>query len=369
MTSVRWSASCPLLLRISPVILVLLYLPYHATLVPNSIGNRPRTSSVLATLGVIDVSTAADSRAASTVADVRLMEPIPSLKACSASPDQAPRFVKCGTGCAQQPHEEHALVEPVGCGPHAGEPPKLEMETLRNARLDRLEAITLQILERTIAGHCEFVREGSEFPALAAGVPPAHQCVAPIQIAAASDVDVDALIDSRVGKRDQRMPMAVQVGAIIHVIRALEIGGHAVGRWMGLQRRLRSQPHARAAPDTNDLLKPVAPEYAWGGRHEYHVQALALGKPSPNAERKLPIGPGQYGPTFTVEEGELQPCVPPDDPGWALVAMPRGRRSCMQFLGYAGIGCSYSSSRRIHVTTSSSPAPLLRFVKTNGRSR
>src|SRR5262245_20507287 len=128
---------------------------------------------------------------------------MPGLKACTVRPDPAPHFVKCGTGCAQQPHEEHALIELVGCGPHAGEAPELEMETLRNARLDRsathqggshirsipcsprprdaqlvgLDAITLQILERTIAGHCEFVREGAELPALGPSVPPAHQRV------------------------------------------------------------------------------------------------------------------------------------------------------------------------------------------------
>src|SRR5262245_38533322 len=109
------------------------------------------------------------------------------------------------------------------------------METLRNTRLDQsaghqrraeirrlvrsprprdghlagLDAITLKILERPIPGHGEFVCEGSESPALAAGVPAAHQRITPIEVAAPDDVDVDALIDARVGKRDQRVPMAV----------------------------------------------------------------------------------------------------------------------------------------------------------------
>src|SRR5215813_14035516 len=121
--------------------------------------------------------------------------------------------MKWGPGRAEQSHEEHSVVEPVGCGPHAGEAPELDMETLGNIRLDRstrhqrrseirgiagsprprdgqrvgLDAITLQILERTIAGHCDFVREGSEFPALAPGVPTAHQSVAPIEETAAGD--------------------------------------------------------------------------------------------------------------------------------------------------------------------------------------
>ena len=55
MTSRRWSAARPLSLRISPVILVLLYLPYHATLVPKFTENCSLRSSVLATPGTIEV--------------------------------------------------------------------------------------------------------------------------------------------------------------------------------------------------------------------------------------------------------------------------------------------------------------------------
>src|SRR5262249_33672831 len=141
-----------------------------------------------------------------SVADARLTDLVPGLEACTAVPDPAPRFVKWGAGCAQQSHEEHSIVELVGCDPHAFEAPKLEMDTLRNTRPDRstahqsraqirsivrsprprdgqlvgLDTITLQILERTTVGHGEFVCEGGEFPALPPGVSAAHQRVAPI---------------------------------------------------------------------------------------------------------------------------------------------------------------------------------------------
>ena len=52
-------------------------------------------------------------------------------------PDPAPCFVKSGAGYAQQSYEKHSVVEPVRGGPHAGEAPELDMETLRNTRLDR----------------------------------------------------------------------------------------------------------------------------------------------------------------------------------------------------------------------------------------
>src|SRR5437899_8866477 len=103
-------------------------------------------------------------------------------------PDPAPCFVKSGAGYAQQSYEKHSVVEPVRGGPHAGEAPELDMETLRNTRLDRstgdqrrseirslasrpgpgnrqlvgLDAVTLQILERTIAVHRDFVRNTQE---------------------------------------------------------------------------------------------------------------------------------------------------------------------------------------------------------------
>src|SRR6516164_4362841 len=165
------------------------------------------------------------------------------------------------------------------------------------------------------------------------------------------------------------MPIAVQVSAVLDVIRALEMGGGAVGRWMDLQRGLRRQPYPRAAPDADDLLKVIVPEYARGRRGEDQVQAVRLGKPPSHAEGWLGIGLGQHGPAVAVDEIEIQPRVPPDDRGEALVAMPPGAPGgCVQFGGYARTGCSYNNSRRIHVTTSPRPTPLLRFVNTNGRS-
>src|SRR5262247_173806 len=101
------------------------------------------------------------------------------------------------------------------------------------------------------------------------------------------------------------MPVAVQVSAIVDVIQALEMGGRAVGRWMDLQRRLRGQPHASAASDADDLLQAIVAECAGSRREEDHVQAVALGKPSSEAEWRLGIGLGQHGPTVAVEEGEI----------------------------------------------------------------
>ena len=74
---------------------------------------------------------------------------------------------------------------------------------------------------------------------------------------------------------------------------------------MDLQRGLRRQPYPRAAPDADDLLKVIVPEYARGRGGEDHVQAVRLGKPSSHAEWWLGIGLGQYGPTVAVVENEI----------------------------------------------------------------
>ena len=58
-------------------------------------------------------------------------------------PDPAPCFVKSGAGYAQQSYEKHSVVEPVRGGPHAGEAPELDMERLRNTRLDRSTVISV----------------------------------------------------------------------------------------------------------------------------------------------------------------------------------------------------------------------------------
>ena len=108
------------------------------------------------------------------------------------------------------------------------------------------------------------MRDRRECPALTASVPVAHERVAPIEETVAGNVDVDTLLDPRVCKRDQPMPMAAQMRAVRDVIRALEMGGPAVGRWMDLERRLRGQPHAHAAPKADDLLQMIVPECARG---------------------------------------------------------------------------------------------------------
>ena len=81
-----------------------------------------------------------------------------------------------------------------------------------------MDPIAPQIFEREIAAHRDVVGEGSESPALAAGLAATHQRVAPIEVAAAGDVHVDALVDPRVGERDQWMPMAVQVSRNTQVV-------------------------------------------------------------------------------------------------------------------------------------------------------
>src|SRR5262249_36148598 len=163
--------------------------------------------------------------------------------------------MKCGTGCAQQAYEQHAIIQPIGGSPYAGETPDLDVKALcgarrdpspghqdrpkirgitcgpdpRDASLARFDPIALQGFKRAIPGHRDLVRERRKPPPLAAGAPAAHPRVAPIEEACAFDLDVDALLGTSFCEGDQRVPFAVQVCAVLEVKRALETSGGAVG--------------------------------------------------------------------------------------------------------------------------------------------
>src|SRR5882672_8695932 len=71
-----------------------------------------------------------------TATRARPMAPPGGLKARTTISDPAPRRVKCGAGHAQQSDEQHSIVEPIGCRAYAREAPELDVETLRDTRLD-----------------------------------------------------------------------------------------------------------------------------------------------------------------------------------------------------------------------------------------
>ena len=97
------------------------------------------------------------------------------------------------------------------------------------------------------------------------------------------------------------------------------------------------------------------------------MQALPFNKRASDTEWRLGVGVGQYGAAVAAEKGEIEAGLSTDARKWPLIATTRSRFAECDAPGYARIGCSQRSSRRIHVITSSSPTPLLRFVKTNGR--
>ena len=94
---------------------------------------------------------------------------------------------------------------------------------------------------------------------------------------------------------------------------------------MDLERGLRGQPHACAAAD---------------------------------AEWRLGAGFGQDSSTVRVMKSQIEPGVAADYRKRSLVAATRCGHSTLWFVGHAWIGTTWSRSRGMHVTTSSSSAPL-----------
>ena len=67
------------------------------------------------------------------------------------------------------------------------------------------------------------------------------------------------------------------------------------------------------------------------------MQALALGKPSSDAEGWLGVSLSQHSTAVAVEKGEIEPGVPADDRAWPLVATTRGGLGKSRFPSYAWI--------------------------------
>jgi hypothetical protein len=104
----------------------------------------------------------------------------------------------------------------------------------------------------------------------------------------------------------------VQVSVVLDEILALEKSSCAVGGWMDLHRRLRCQPHPRAAPNADVLPQVIVAERPGSRRGKDHVQALTLGKPSSDAEWRLGVCRGQHGAAIAVEKAEIEPSVADD---------------------------------------------------------
>jgi hypothetical protein len=94
------------------------------------------------------------------------------------------------------------------------------------------------------------------------------------------------------------------------------------------------------------------------------VKAVALGEPLSDAEWRLDIGFGQDSSTVPVMKSQIEPGVASDYRKRSLVAATRCGQSTLWFLGQAWIRTTWSTSRRIHVTTSSSPVPRQRMIIT-----
>jgi hypothetical protein len=94
---------------------------------------------------------------------------------------------------------------------------------------------------------------------------------------------------------------------------------------MHLEGGLGRQPHGCPLLHKDALLEAVATECAGGGRRENHVKALALAETSAYTERRLRVRFGQNGSPLPKGKPQLEPGVPPDRRGRAVVAGPDER--------------------------------------------
>ncbi len=212
------------------------------------------------------------------------------------------------------------------------------------------QSIPLQILERLSSRDQELVGEGRKRPLLGSRVgidgsasrqgvksaaciahglhlprgegTPAHERITPVETRAFREAHVDALAESSVRKRNQRIPMAVKRRRIGHVIgteecgmisrretrrRRLRTAGVTGSRRMNLKRRLGREPDAGAALEPNDLFEGVAGKDARRGRGENHVQAVAFRKAPADSKRRLRVLIGEHCAPAATRKDELEP--------------------------------------------------------------
>src|SRR5438876_4759262 len=118
---------------------------------------------------------------------------------------------------------------------------------------------------------------------------------------------------------------------------------------MNLRGRLLRNPHTRAAFDMNRAFHIIAPEQTRRAMHQDQMCLPARIQNTRDLEGYFAIGMAKDGLLVLLHEREIHASEPSD---------VRDRNAHIQF--------SNSNSRRIHVTTSSTPARVFRLVNTNG---
>src|SRR5258708_5423622 len=101
-----------------------------------------------------------------------------------------------------------------------------------------IDVIPLDVRRHTAALQTQFVRQVRKLPPLASRLPPAHERIAPEERRVRREIDVNPLAKSRLWKRNQRIPDALQTTARSNTVGRGDAGNGTIVCRVCLHRRL-----------------------------------------------------------------------------------------------------------------------------------
>jgi len=127
-----------------------------------------------------------------------------------------------------------------------------------------------------------------------------------------ADAEIEPLIDPRAGKRDERIPVALQLALVFDDVLVMDRRRGGGGRGVRLERRLRDEYDPRAAGDPNRLAKRVAGKDARPGAAQDHVRRIVEFEGTADTKRRLGVGVREDRAAAAHLEGQLEAGVPAD---------------------------------------------------------
>jgi len=190
------------------------------------------------------------------------------------------------------------------------------------------DRVALHVGQRLRPHQSQFVRQTDEAPSFASCFPAGHYGITPDERGALRQIDLNPLLEAGVSKRNQRIPFAGEVPAVLNPIGRLQGRNRTRFVRVNLDGRLRCEPHPRAPFDDDRLSQAVATENTGrrGCQDEMHAIVVIRQNPA-DTERRLGVRMCQDGAAAAPPERQLEARMTPDAGGSPIVGGYRSKSS------------------------------------------
>lgn len=181
------------------------------------------------------------------------------------------------------------------------------------------EAVALKISKLTPDSDTQFVGEIAEAPSLTTRDASRHEGVTPVETRAGRHVHIETQCGARAGKRNDRVPMTVQLGVIFKNVPVIDGSRRGRDARAHLQRRLRRQDGLCAGSKVNRLAERIAWEDTRTGADDDHVRRIVDLERATDAKRRLGVLAGENRSVMPPLEPQLEARGPPDSRSLAAI--------------------------------------------------